>query len=154
MTKPDTKGGNKGTGAGAATEAAKGTGAAQGAATGATAGAEAKTRARNALSPQKVLAIAIAGLAAILSREAVAKQLTEPEKAQVQAANKLAADLNAKTIKPIQDRIAAIAKEFAALMPDITKPGTAEKAKELSQELNRKQNQLKALTSAAAAPAE
>lgn len=107
-------------------------------------------RKRNAISPAKALAIQVAGLAAILNTPKVAAALTEPQKAQVAAANKAAEELNATTIKPVQDRIAAIAVELRGLMEKITEPGTAEKAKELSMELKRKQDKLAQLTSASA----
>jgi len=99
---------------------------------------------RNPISPAKALAIQIAGLVAILKSKAVAATLTKEQTAQVAAAEAAAKELNAKTLQPVLDRIKAIQAEFKAL--DITAPGAADKAKELAQELGRKQTKLKQLT--------
>lgn len=112
-------------------------------------------RKRNALSPQKQFAIAIAGLVAIFVRKEVAAQLTVDEKAKIEAANKLASDLNAKTIDPVKNRIAAIRTEMQEIgkkmsAPDADIAALAAQTTDLSKELQRKVKQLEQLTSAAA----
>ena len=108
-------------------------------------------RTRAAISPAKALAIQVAGLVSILRSKPVAAVLTEPQKAQVVAAENASRELNAKTIQPIKDRISAIQKEFQELMPKVLEPGVADKAKALSIELGRKQKQLQQLTQTASA---
>ncbi len=109
---------------------------------------EKPARTRKRLSPIKELAIQVSDLVMTLKR--FEAQLTEPEKQQIAAVNASTANLNAKTIKPLQDRIDAIGKEFAVIAPEIiTKPESAEKAKELSAELARLQKRLKALKESA-----
>ena len=108
-------------------------------------------RTRNALSKEKQLAIVIAGLIAILQEAKLQAQLTEDEKAKVNQADKLAADLNAQTIEPIKKRIEAIRGEFAELNKAMQEPNAnltdlATKVTELSKELARKQKALQELT--------
>jgi hypothetical protein len=115
----------------------------------AAASTDATPKTRNRLSPAKALAIQIAGLVAILITPKVAGVLTEPQKAQVAAAEAAAKELNDQTIKPIKDRIEAIAKEFDALSAKFREPGVAEKVKELSADLARQEKKLQALTASA-----
>jgi len=109
------------------------------------------TRTRSALSPQKQLAIIVAQLLSVVNRKEVAATLRPEDKAVIEVARKVSDEYNAKTIKPVVDRINAIEKEFRELLPNISKPGSPEKAKELSIELARLQKRHTTLTEAATA---
>ena len=106
-------------------------------------------RNRAAISPAKALAITVAGLVAILKARQTWLTLNPAQQEQVAAASKAAAELNAKTLQPVLDRIKEIQEEFKKI--DITAVGAADKAKELSIELGRKQTKLAALTQSASA---
>lgn len=116
----------------------------------------ATTRKRSALSAEKTMAIVIAGLVAILTRAEVAAVTTDEEKTKVDAANKIASDLNAQTIDPLKKRITEIQAEFKAILAKMAEPGAdvttlADQSKKLSQELSQKQKQLESYTKLAAA---
>lgn len=109
-------------------------------------------RARNFLSPQKALAIAIAGLVAILGQENIAALLTDEQKDQIKAANEMADKLNSQTIKPVQDEIVKVRAALTALTanPDeLIKPENVTKVKEYATTLARLQKRLETFTGAA-----
>lgn len=115
--------------------------------------AAADPKKRNFLSPQKALAIQLAGLVALLSLDKIAALLTENQKAQVKTANEMADELNSQTIKPVQNRIAVIKTELATLTtPEkLAEAGTVPKVQTLANELSRLQKRLETFTGAAAA---
>lgn len=114
--------------------------------------AAAPKRTRSALSAEKTMAIVIAKLVTIFKRAEIVAITSADEKAQIDAADKIAADLNAQTIDPLKKRIAEIQTEFQAISTKMAEPGAnvadlADKAKKLSQELSTKQKQLETFTS-------
>lgn len=113
-------------------------GAAQGA------GAQAAPRPRAALSMEKRLAIAIAGVLALIDKAGVEKASKAPEVAH---ARELAKEVNQKTIGPIDTRLTELQKEIAeAAKPEkLTAEGGAQALKDLIQEMSRLQNRRKNL---------
>ena len=112
------------------------------------------TRKRNFLSPQKALAIQIAGLVAILNLEAVAAVLTDEQKEQVKTAGTMADELNSQTIKPVQDRIKVIQAELKELTADpakLAEPDVVTKVRDHANELARLNKRMETFTGAAAA---
>lgn len=112
----------------------------------------AEPRKRNALSKEKRLAVTIAGLIAIFVRKEIAALLTAEEKTAINAADAVTKEINAGTLKPIDDRLEALKGEIAeaAKVENLMAAGGAEKLKGLTQEMTRLQNKRKSITEAAA----
>lgn len=102
-------------------------------------------RSRAALSTVKRLAIAVA---AIVSASAAAGQKLSDELVKAIEAGKVIADeVNANSLKPIEDRLAALKTEIAAAatLEALNKPGGALALHKLTQEMQRLENRRKAL---------
>lgn len=99
---------------------------------------ETKKRERLSFSREKKLAYAVIGLVALLTSDAVAKLLTEDQKAKVTKAQTLAGEVGGgDVLKPVTDRIAAIQKELKGINYVDDPVKSAAQAKELALELNR-----------------
>lgn len=119
--------------------AGAGTGAASAPAT-ENATAETK-RTRLAFGKDKQLAYLITGLVAILASEAVAKVLTEEQKAVIAKAKDKANEIGGDPLKPVNDRIAAIQAELKQV--DWKQPNASAQVKELALELDRQEKRQK-----------
>lgn len=110
-------------------------------------------RTRSAVSMQTKLAIALAGVLALIARKEVAAVLKPEDQEGIKNAIALADESNKKSLGPINARLEVIKTDLAAAVTpeNIVKVGASDVIKKLSSEMGRLETKRKALVERASA---